>query len=185
MSEFEQTPKTPTSYEEDIDQALELAQLGRHAPEPESINLFEDENWLAAGQAARRTVEASPQVENTPSYSEPKPLNEPVQTPSRPSVGMKIAATTGALLATGAVIGGISNEYKTPEFSEETTVYTVQEGEGISAAAQHVKGDRDIRDAVDYIAADPANIDVLKDGLQPGEQLVIPVSVEGYEADKE
>lgn len=179
MSEFEQTPKPPTTYEEDIDQALEIARSAGPAPEPESIQLFNNDDWLAAGQAARRTVEAHGSTEPIQSY------NRQEQTPDRPITGKKIAATAGVLLATGAAIGGIANEYKTPEFSEETTTYTIQEGEGLSAAAQHVQGDRDIRDAIAHIEADPANIDVLKDGLQPGEQLIIPVSVEGFEPDKE
>lgn len=179
MSEFEHTPKPPTTYEEDIDQALKIARSAGPAPEPESVSLFNDEEWRAAGQAARRTVEA----DNRAAPGHANTAQE--QAPSRPSAGKKIAATAGVLLATGAAMGGLANEFDAPEFSEETTTYTVEEGDGLWAAAQNVLGNHDVRDAIAHIEADPANIDVLKDGLQPGEQLIIPVSVEGYEADKE
>ena len=85
-------------------------------------------------------------------------------------------------------IGYTAHEaFEPATFSEETTTYTVQPGDGLFSAAAQVEGIEtiDMRDAVEHIDSDPANIDVLSDGLQPGEQLIIPVSVEGYDATDE
>ena len=69
---------------------------------------------------------------------------------------------------------------KGPSFSETTNEYVVQPGDGLYDAAQDIQGidSIDIRDAVHHIQVDPANVDVLSDGLQPGEIVIIPDSVE-------
>jgi hypothetical protein len=94
--------------------------------------------------------------------------------------GQKLAAgvVTAAALVGGAL--ALAESQIGPEFSETTTEYTVQPGDGIYDAAENIQGigDVDIRDAVQRIRLDPANTDVLKGGLQPGETLVIPERVQ-------
>ncbi len=127
-------------------------------------------------QAARRIVETSqPEATawNVDTYTK------------KPNVlqrkGVQIA---GAVALTAGAAAGLAattaDAVKAPTFSEETTTYTVQPGDGLQNAAQNIEGSDtiDIRDATDHISVDPANIDVLKDGLQPGETLVIPEQVE-------
>jgi len=87
-----------------------------------------------------------------------------------------------AIALVGAVAGGANLviQNQGPNFSDETKTYTVESGDGLQNAAEDILGAEkiDIRDAISHIADDPANIDVLKDGLQPGETLVIPDHVE-------
>ena len=86
------------------------------------------------------------------------------------------------LVATSIVgVGYAAHEFgQGPEFSETTNEYVVQDGDGLYDAAQEIQGidSIDIRDAVHHIQVDPANVDVLSDGLQPGEVIIIPDSVE-------
>ena len=88
-----------------------------------------------------------------------------------------------ATLVVGGAIGagaGLGLADRGPDFSEKTTTYTVQDGEGLYDAAKAVEGSEEVdqRDIVQEIKDDPANIDVLKDGLQANESIEIPVSVE-------
>ena len=92
----------------------------------------------------------------------------------------------GGVVATGAAAAltvGVASALAPADFSEEKTTWTAESGDSLYDAAEDILGidGVDKRDAVDFIQGDPANIDVLKDGLQQGEQLVIPVSVEGYD----
>jgi len=156
----------------------------------QDLDMFNE--WAAIGAAQRildnapipPVVEAPAPVANQ--YTEAAVTSQPdsKQQSDRPKPNRTIATVLGASLAVGA--GYAAHEaFEAPEFSEETSIYTVEPGDGIFSAAQQVEGIEsiDMRDAVDHIQADPANIDVLEDGLQPGEQLIIPTSVEGYEAD--
>lgn len=96
----------------------------------------------------------------------------------RRGVAAGVIATTAVVGAGAGVYAASSNQG--PHFSEKTAEYVVQDGDGLYDAAEQIKGidSVDIRDAVDHIQVDPANIDVLKDGLQPGEVLEIPDSVQ-------
>jgi len=176
QSENEQSP-TPTDDGEIVSQA--------------QIDLFND--WAATGAAQRimeDTAEASissePPTHDAADYI-PIRTNK-VTTTTRPTVrGTK---RTGIIVGTALAVGGTAgiavaaNEaLKSASFSEETTTYTVEPGDGLFSAIQHIEGIETINkwDAVEHVQSDPANIDVLKDGLQPGEQLVVPVSVNGIE----
>ncbi|HEY8992336.1 MAG TPA: hypothetical protein VIM37_00620 [Candidatus Microsaccharimonas sp.] len=94
----------------------------------------------------------------------------------RKGVAAGVIATTA--LAGGAAL--IHEANQGPTFSESTNEYVVTAGDGLYNAAEQIKGidQADIREAVQHISVDPSNIDVLKDGLQPGEILVIPDSVQ-------
>lgn len=105
---------------------------------------------------------------------------QPVETTeSRVGLGTKIA--TGFAIA-GAVAGGVAvvEANNGPDFPETTTTYTVESGDGLQDVAEAVPGSDkvDITEVTHFIKTDPANIDALKDGLQPGETIEIPTSVE-------
>lgn len=91
-----------------------------------------------------------------------------------------VAATVITATALAGAGAAAYEGMKGPTFSEQTHEYVVEPGDGILNAAEHIKGidSIDPRDAVQHISVDPANIDVLKDGLQPGEVLEIPDSVQ-------
>lgn len=89
-----------------------------------------------------------------------------------------------ALVAVG-IAGTIyaANEFhemaQGPEFSQETTEYKVQPGDGIWDASRQIENVETIskNDAVDYIQDMPENAEALSDGLQPNETIVVPKSV--------
>lgn len=147
--------------------------------------------WSAAPDAARRTVDLSPPTHTQePAVAEmldnvnTSPQKRQPSARVRRNRGAAAAALTVAVTAGG--LGAIAgNAMAAPDFSEETTTYTVEQGDGLYDAAHDILGSNtiDMRDAVEHISTDPANIDVLKDGLQPGEQLVIPIAVAGHEHD--
>jgi len=93
------------------------------------------------------------------------------------NTGLAVGAIATAVLGGAGVAVHAANQG--PEFSESTSEYVVQPGDGLYNAAEDITGvdSIDIRDAVQHISVDPANIDVLKDGLQAGETVVIPDSV--------
>jgi nucleoid-associated protein YgaU len=68
------------------------------------------------------------------------------------------------------------------EFTQETTTYTLQPGDTLWDAAKAIDGSdkTDLRDIVHRIEVDPANSDALRGGLQPGQQLVVPVRIVGH-----
>lgn len=89
-------------------------------------------------------------------------------------------------LIVGPVAGlviGIHESNKEPEFSTSTTTYVVEPGDGLQKAAEQVAGydTVNIKDVESHIGLLPENQDTLADGLQPGDQLVIPESIKGFE----
>ena len=134
--------------------------------------------WQAIDAAAKRMVE------------EEKALNTEPATPDH-SLRNKLIVTGAAAAASVAAFAGInavdSESVSIPTFSEQTTTYTVQDGEGLYDAAESIPGINsiDVRDAVEHISVDPANIDILKDGLQVGEQISVPISINGVDTSKE
>lgn len=127
-----------------------------------------------SSRAAQRLLEPSSEPET--------PLLEAHEQKKLPSTIKKIAA--GALITAGS-IGGIAaagNALAGPDISvsEETTTYTVPDGGGLWDAAQAVENHEtvDTRDLIEEIKNHPANISVLEDGLQAGESITIPVSVD-------
>ena len=97
------------------------------------------------------------------------------------------AALAGAF-AGGAVVHAVdSAPAQPPTFSEETVPVAATDGASIFSIAESVPGHNtvDTRETVEYISSYPANIDVLKDGLQIGEQVEVPISINGVEASDE
>jgi len=151
----------------------------QNAENPSLINeSFDDAIALQAADIGKRYVE-----ESTP---QPKKMSEKVKDGIfYTGAGIAIVGSATAGVA-GLVALGNETE-PVPTFSEETTTYTVKDGDGIYNAAESIAGINtiDVRDAVSHITSDPVNIDVLKDGLQAGEQLVVPVSINGVETPNE
>lgn len=121
-----------------------------------------------AGSVARRVVQEPAVVVD----SEPR---QPNKMSNRTRAGIAVG-----LVAAVAVGPQVVDRLNGPEFSEDSTTYTVEPGDGLQNVAEAVEGSNkvDIRDVEQHISVDPANIDVLKDGLQPGETIVIPTKVE-------
>ena len=138
----------------------------------------QDQERFAA--SARRVIE-----EESPSQSQPT-VQAPEASTDRKS-GKRAAFAAGAVVAAAGVLGvpaavnaiGEAVDHE-PTFSSATTEYTLNDGESIWDAAEHVKGagtSADIRDVVHHIEVDPANVDILKDGVHPGTTITIPLSV--------
>lgn len=141
----------------------------------------------AAQSAAQRIVEQSypaevSTLESPPTYEQPA-VSARVKHNRAVATGAAVLVS-GTALATGFAVGAAALEG--PTFSEDTKTYTVEDGDGLYNAAEQIEGVNsiDIRDAVTHIETAPVNLDVLKDGLQVGEQIEIPVSVEGHENDQ-
>ena len=149
-------------------------------------------NWeqdTEASAAARRTVQItepsdSHSSEHIEVHTEPAENSSKKRKPSLAGAGIAITATVAAGAIVGAGASGI-NDATSPTFSEETTDYTVQPGDGMYDVAEQIGGVEsvDIRDAVEHINEIPGNVAALQDGLQPGEQIIIPESVVGHETD--
>jgi len=140
---------------------------------------FENINEWQARDAAKRIVEQSvitPAVETSDT-----------NTTTRDRIFAGTAAA--AVVATGVLgLNAMGSDVEpVPTFSEQTTPYSVQSGEGLYDAAESIPGINtiDIRDAVHQISVNPANIDVLSNGLQSGEQIQVPISVNGVESSDE
>ena len=105
--------------------------------------------------------------------------------------GRRIGAAVAAIAVVGGAMANISlnenhaNEFTTfveglsgPTYSDETQDWIAQPGDGLIDAANDVEGIEsvDYRDVVHEI--ENMNVEALADGLQAGETLIIPQSVE-------
>lgn len=88
------------------------------------------------------------------------------------------------VIATGALVGGLTgylNQEESADFSDELKPYVVEPGDGLWDAAEQISGHEqlsNLHEATSHIAGLDANQDVLEDGIQPGETLYVPESVE-------
>ncbi len=175
------------SFLDETDVALDLGNSSkasnRDSFEAYAAQRAEASNFLGENEDAKFEVQQTRQP-----ITKEIPVKKPEATSSNKGFLKKVAvgALGIAAGATAVVAGAQHFESSAPEFSEKTTTYTVEPGDGIFDAAETIKGVEtvDIRKAVEEIKNDPANATVLEDGLQPNEQLVIPTAVEGHENDK-
>lgn len=137
-----------------------------------NTNPFEDIQAMQEQDFMKRQAEAA------------RRLNTPEETPSEAPDNKRRFSDRAIAAAAGiAVVGGAgiiaSEVYGNPEFSETTREYTVQPNDGYIDAANDVTGIENVdhRDVSYHIQTDPANAEVVKDGLQPGEILIIPDEV--------
>ena len=93
-----------------------------------------------------------------------------------------VATGAAALTTLGvAVAPELIDQANGPEFSTETTTFTVEDGQGWDSVADAVNGSEKVSNdlILETIKGDPANIDVVTRGdLHPGDSIVIPTSVE-------
>lgn len=138
--------------------------------------MFSDAMDMQAAEAARRLVIIESTPVEDPSEQLPTPTAPPVER-KKPTTGtVATAVMAGAALALAPQIADAVNG---PRFSEETKSVVIEDGEGLYDAVGEIQGADTIdpRDAVTHITSDPANIDVLKDGVQPGDSIEVPVEV--------
>lgn len=105
-------------------------------------------------------------------------LSKSVEVESKYNLSTIIKIGSAAILT---VLGGylVIDSNKPPKFSETTHSHTVQPGEGLERVAAEIKGiGTDKRDAIYHIQHDPQNAEALSDGLQVGESIQVPDSVE-------
>ncbi len=91
---------------------------------------------------------------------------------------------TGAVLAVGlALTPTVVDHLSGPEFSEETKTVVVEDGDGTQSLLEkaNIPGydSADWRDVSHHVQELPENKDVYKDGLQAGETVSVPVSIDG------
>jgi len=167
MGNMTETPKQQSNFDKETDIALAIARQAGPAPDAWEQN---------ASEAARRVFD----MPETPTTPEGKRRKKGMSTLSRRAIATGVGF--GVALSAGY---GAHELFKSAEFSEDTTTYTLEMGEGEWAAAGHIEGidTIDRQEAVAHIKNDPANAGVYADGrLDPGETLTIPKSVKGYEA---
>ena len=115
--------------------------------------------------------------------------NKKFEKQKRPNYTLRRLGAAGGLLAAGAVLWlGVSGGPKSLEFNQTTKDWTAQPGEGLDAAANHVKildSDGNLLDinnisykkVVYYIQNMPENEAAVSDGVvQLGEKYEIPTS---------
>ena len=176
MTETLTPQNTQSEFDKQTDEALALANGGVHEAQLPLISDEEFSNNISS--AAQRSVEVPIQEEQDAAQE------VPVNHGKTNTAKRVIAGVAGVALAGGAV-AAVAETFKPAEFEGKTT-YIVEDGDGLQNAAEQIAGIEtvDMRDGIDSIQGDPANIDVLKDGLQPGEILQIPLEVKGYEEQK-
>ncbi len=95
------------------------------------------------------------------------------------SRGEKIGVGAAVVGTVGAIAGGAAGyAYEsTPKPAEQTMTITVEDGQGMLDIVDQIPGSGKYnrQDIANSIAGDPANIDVLKDGLQAGDSITVPV----------
>jgi len=119
-------------------------------------------------------------------YAQPTPSAKPNHwqdlTPKEKRTFTAMSATAAGLLVTGIAAGpGIIDAMNGPEYSPESTTYTVEQGDDWYTVAESIDGHEavDTTELISHIKADPANIDFLtNDELHPGQSITIPISVE-------
>ena len=140
-----------------------------------------DTDPLDDALAMQRASEAARRI-NTSNEAEPVRTTSPSE---RARMGktatrfMVVGSLVGAAV-TGAMTPTLVDALDGPNLSTDTREFTVGNGESTYDAAEAVYGSEtaDISAIASHIESSPVNIDVLKDGLQPGETLIIPDRVE-------
>lgn len=106
------------------------------------------------------------------------PQTEEAQRRRKNRILRPLAVVAGLSVAFGAY-KGVEAAVSTPEFSDTTITYNVEQGDGMQTVVSHIDNINEIdwREAATYVSQMPENQEVLSDGLQPGEQVILPESV--------
>jgi nucleoid-associated protein YgaU len=133
------------------------------------------ENTLVEPTALDAPAAKSAPQETDPDQPKEDPAMQEYADESLPSSPPAIAVSETTTL-------GLDNPNTELESSQETTTYTLQPGDNLWDAAKAINGsdETDLRDVVHRIEVDPANSEALRAGLQPGQQLVVPVRIVGH-----
>jgi hypothetical protein len=148
--------------------------------EPIDTNFSQVEEWQKkdaerqAADAARRVLE----TETVQSTEEADEASEAKKEQQKNRL-RGLAAAAATLTTIGGVAGvGLYNDYKMDQLYNNApkTSVTIEPNGSVSSETADIFGINkvDAREIEQRISVDPANIDVLKDGLQPGEKLVVP-----------
>lgn len=110
-------------------------------------------------------------------------LDQPAETPTMQEYTDESLPITPPVITTSETDAlSLDNSNVESKSSQETTTYTLQPGDNLWDAAKAINGsdETDLRDMVHRIEVDPANSEALRAGLQPGQQLVVPVRIVGH-----
>jgi hypothetical protein len=164
-----------------------MSETQTHPVEDFPLTPKNDFDVIESIQSSQEEVEAARRLVEKEEATEPEVVNT-TDTPNHNRLHATVATASAGLVlaATGAGLVTVNNATTTPPvFSEETNTYTVMPNDGLEKIVDKIPGintiDKD--EAERYVSVDPANIDVLKDGLQPGDQIEIPISINGAESE--
>lgn len=97
---------------------------------------------------------------------------------------LKLAAIGSvALTAFGFGAKAVERNIEPIDYSQETTTITAEPGDGLYNIAARIPGSEQVPQdlLVDHIARDPANIEILENGLQVDDAVTVSVSVKAHE----
>lgn len=168
------------TFEESTNDALVLGNSGHETDLTNSESHTFDAARSVVGLPANDEYVATPAVAQEKTASERD--TQPNYKMRRIAVGVAGAAVVGGASLVPQAVGAIGELHNnsSPAFSEESTTHFTQPGDTLWGIVDQIEGIENIdkRDAVSHINKDPANTDMLKDGLQGGDVITIPVSVE-------
>jgi hypothetical protein len=137
---------------------------------------------MAAAEAARRLMEQSADSSSSEIEATPKPSQKRI---NKFVIGASSTAVAAAFITGGlAIANHLVDEAEAKSFGTETTEYTANLGDTLLDVAEQVPGSdtkRSINDVIYHIETDPANLGPLSDGLQSGDKIRVPVSINGAE----
>jgi hypothetical protein len=117
-------------------------------------------------------------------------MHEAAPKPSQKRINKFVIGASGTAVAAAFITGGLAianhlvDEAEAKSFGTETTEYTANLGDTLLDVAEQVPGSdtkRSINDVIYHIETDPANLGPLSDGLQSGDKIRVPVSINGAE----
>jgi hypothetical protein len=144
---------------------------------PIDTNFSQVEEWQKK-DAERQAADAARRVLETDAILSAEEADEAKKQQQKNRL-RGLAAAAATLTTIGGVAGvGLYNDYKMDQLYNNApkTSVTIEPNGSVSSETADILGINkvDAREIEQRISVDPANIDVLKDGLQPGEKLVVP-----------
>lgn len=154
------------SHSDDVLELNNFAAASRRLQQQTSGDIFHNESTTETGTTVI-----------TPS-AEMQRLHEKKFVPNK-----KRILGVSAVIASGALFTGLAiHETAPPEFSEETKTVVVEDGDGTQSLLDkaNIPGydEADWRDVADHVEQLPENKDVFQDGLQVGETVSVPISID-------
>lgn len=161
--------ETTQAFDSHSDDVLELnnfAAASRRLQQQSGGDIFHNESTTETGTTVI-----------TPS-SEMQRLHEKKFIPNKKRILGAGAVLVGGFVAAGLVIDANAP----PEFSDETKTIVVEDGDGTQSLLDkaNIPGydEADWRDVASHVQQLPENKDVFQDGLQAGETVSVPISID-------